>query len=111
MSEEPDLPLDPATISYKFTTRTDDSMTRDDDDNVIVVIGSTDSTDSRCSPDHTSLFTVAASLSVWDFLESLPGVSLKIRTIDSEWDREFFSLTCEVFSEFLLCLLEENICF
>ena len=81
-------------------------MTGDDDDDPIVVIGPADSSDSRCSPDHTSLFTVAASLAVWDRLQSLPGVSLKICSVDSERDIEVFSLSLEVFREFLFCLLE-----
>jgi hypothetical protein len=43
-------------------------MTRDDDDDTIVVIGSADCSDSPITRDHPSLFAVAASLAVWDFL-------------------------------------------
>lgn len=105
MFEEPYLALYASSISYEFSTRTDDSMTGDDDDDPIVVIGPADSTDSRCSPDHTSLFTVAASLTVRDRLQSLPGVSLKICSVDSERDSEVFSLSLKVFGELRLSLL------
>lgn len=80
-------------------------MTGDDDDDPIVVIGSTDSSDSPISPDHPRLFSVAPSLTVWDFFQSFPSIFLEIGTIDREWDIELFSLSFEVFSEFLFCLL------
>ncbi len=106
--EEPDFPFYSATISHEFATRTDDSVTGDDDDDPIVVIGSADGSDCFWTRDHPSLFGIAASLAVWDGLESLPGIFLKKCTVDYEWDIEVFSLSLEVFREFLFCLLEEN---
>jgi hypothetical protein len=103
--EEPDFSFHPTPISHEFATRTDDSMTRDDDDDTIVMIGSADSPDSTIMRDHLRLFPIAASLAVWDSLQSLPGVFLKICSIDSERDIEVFSLSLKVFSEFLFCLL------
>jgi hypothetical protein len=105
MFEEPHLPLHPTTISYEFATRTDDSMTRDDDDDPIVVVGSSDSSDGSGTRDHPSLFSIAPSLAVWDSLESLPGISLELGSIDQEWDIEVFSRSFEVFGEFLFRLL------
>jgi hypothetical protein len=105
MFEEPHLPLHPTTISYELATRTDDSMTGDDDDDPIVVVGSSDRSDSPIPADHPSLFAIAASLAVWDSLQSLPGVLLEIGSVDYERDIEVFSRSFEVFSDFLLCLL------
>jgi hypothetical protein len=68
MFEEPHLPLNPTTISHELATRTDDAMTGDDDDDLIIVVRSADCSDSLCFPDHPSLFTIAASLAVWDSL-------------------------------------------
>lgn len=80
-------------------------MTGDDDDDPIVVIGSTDSSDSSIPPDHPRLFSIAASLTVWDFFQSFPSIFLEIGTIDRERYSEFYSLSFEIFSEFLFCLL------
>lgn len=74
-------------------------MARDDDDYTIVVVGSAYSSDSPIPPDHPRLFSVAPSLTVWDFFQSFPGVSLEIGTIDREWDIELFSLSFEIFGE------------
>ena len=74
-------------------------MTGDDDDDPIVVIGPTDSSDGFWTSDHLRLFPIAASLAVWDCLESLPGVSLEFSSIDREWDIEVFSRSLEVFGE------------
>ncbi len=83
-------------------------MTGDDDDDPIVVIGSTDSSDSLSSADHPRLFSVAPSLTVWDFFQSLPGISLEFSSIDRERDIEVFSFSLEVFSELSCCEREDS---
>ena len=59
-------------------------MTGDDDDDPVVVVGSSDSSDSPIPPDHPRLFSVAPSLTVWDFFQSFPSIFLEIGTIDRE---------------------------
>ena len=109
--EEPHLPRQSATISYEFARCSDDSVTGDDDDDPIVVIGSTDSSYSPIPADHLCLFSVAACLTVWDLSESLPGVSLELGSIDCERYIEYLSSSGEVFSELEDDLFEENIYF
>ena len=47
-------------------------MTGDDDDDRILVIGSTDSTYCLGITSEDRLFLVTASFTIWDFLECLP---------------------------------------
>ena len=82
-------------------------MTGDDDDDPVVVVGSSDSSDSPIPPDHPRLFSVAPSLTVWDFFQSFPGISLEIGTIDRERYSEFCSLSFEIFSELSCCERED----
>jgi len=82
-------------------------MAGNDDNDPIVVIGSADGPHSLCSLYHLRLFTIAPSLAVWYLLESLPCLFLEVSTMDREWDIEVFSLSLEVFGEFLHCLFED----
>ena len=72
MLEEPYLPLDPATISYKLATFSDHSMTWYDDDDRIVVIGSSDCSDCFRVTNLGRLFLITPSVSIWNSLESFP---------------------------------------
>ncbi len=61
MFEEPGFSFQSATISDELTTLSDDTMTGDDDDNRIVVIGSSDSTNCLGRSDLYGLFYITPS--------------------------------------------------
>lgn len=91
--EEPHLPLDPSSISDEFATCSDHAMTGNDDDDTIVVVGPADSSYCFGISYHLRLFSIAASFSIGNCLESFPGIFLEGSSIDYERYIELFSLS------------------
>ena len=108
MIEEPLFPRQSSPISDEFATLSDDSMAGDDDDDRVMMVGSSYSSDSFRIPDHRRLFEVASRLSIGDRFERFPCFYLEISTTRFHWYSKFFSRSCEVFSEFFFHLLKED---
>jgi hypothetical protein len=109
MFEEPFFAFDPSSISDEFSIRTDDSVTGDDDDDRIFVIGSTDSAYSFGISGKQCLFFVASSFSIRDFFEGFPCFFLEIRSFGGKWDRESFSFSYKILEELFFYFRENGV--
>ncbi len=109
MFEEPDFSCQSASVSDEFSGFSYHSMTRNDDDYRIMVIGSSDSSHCLRIADHGRFFEIISSLTMGNFLEGFPCFHLEFCSTRVEWNREVFSCSFEIFSELESYLWENQI--
>lgn len=108
MFEEPYLPIESSTISDELSGFPDHSMTRDDDDDGILIIRATDSTYGFWIACESCLFLITPSFSVGYLLQCLPGFLLELCSTWCEWDVECPSSSGEIFIELESGFLEDR---
>ncbi len=84
-------------------------MTRNNYGDRIVMIGSTDGSYSFRIPEHSCLFEIVSSFSVWYLLKCFPGSLLKDGSWEWKGDSEVFSYARKIFSELFFYLLEDRV--
>ena len=80
MLKKPDFPLDPTTVSDEISIWSYHTMTGNDDDDGIFIIGSADCSDGFRISSKYRFFFVTSSFSEGDFLKRYPGSFLEFCT-------------------------------
>jgi hypothetical protein len=107
--EEPFLALDASTISDEFSIGSDDSVTGNNDDDGVFIVGSTDRSYGFRISSEDCLFFVTSGFSIRDFFEGFPGLFLEFCSFWGKWDRECFSLSRKVLFKLLFYFFIDGI--
>ncbi len=99
MFEKPYFAFYSSTISHKFPRCTDHTMTRYDDDDIIMMIGSSDGSYRFVMSYHRSLFEITSSFTIRDNLQTCPGFFLELGSIYGERNIKYFPCSSKIFSE------------
>ena len=102
--EEPFFSFNSATISDEFPGFPDNPMTRYDDDDRIVVVGSSYSPDSFWVAYHRCFLEIVSRFPIGYVFEGFPCFLLKLCSMGHEWYREVFSSSGKVFRELFFSL-------
>src|SRR5262245_23994737 len=108
MIEQPLFPPAAATVAAERPVRSNDAMAWNNDGDAVLTVDPADGSDGRGRAHGSRHVSVAACFPVGNAAQRAPGFQLKVRTLQTERDREFASVSREIFRQLLTRLAQKR---